>query len=184
MNDCYNALIEVISSSMESIEKKYIDFEVAKLNDPIKRERAYCYELYHQIRKRQEHILGGYTVNSEPNKMNHPIIEDLCGPVDPDFIVHNNGNMGSKDNLAIIEIKTSNGDLTKGINKDLDTINCMTTIKNGYYGGVIIVYGELTKLRKINLQKRIKENISEEAKRLILILQNSPAEKPEVINIK
>lgn len=184
MEEHYNSLIQVICDSMENIEPKYIKFEVANLEDPIQRERSYCYELYHQIRNRQGQITGGYTVNPEPNKRNHPIIEGHCGPVDPDFIVHNNGNMGPKDNLAVIEVKTSNGDLTGGINKDLETINCMASIDNGYFGGVIVVYGDLTKLRKKNLEKRIKDNVSENINKMTLILQNSPEEKAEAILIK
>jgi hypothetical protein len=31
--------------------------------------------------------------------------------------------MGPEDNLAVIEVKTSSGDLTRGIEKDLKTIN-------------------------------------------------------------
>ena len=184
MEKKFRSVIQVLSSSMEAIKAKYINFEVANLDDPIQREREYCYELYYHIRNRQGEIAGGYTVNGEPNKKNHPIIEKHCGPIDPDFIVHNNGSMGPEDNLAVIEVKTSNGDLTGGILKDLDTINCMTTIKNGYYGGVIIVFGELTHLRKTNLLKRIEENHSKDIKKLTVILQNSPADKPELFNIK
>jgi hypothetical protein len=184
MEEHYDSLLNVLCSSMESVEEKFIKFEVACIDDPIQRERAYCYELYHQIRNRHEQLTGGYTVNPEPNKKNHPIIEDHCGPVDPDFIVHNNGKMGAKDNLAVIEVKTSNGDLTTGINKDIDTINCMTSIENGYFGGIIIVYGELTELRKKNLEKRIKDTISENINKMTLVLQNAPNEEALRITIK
>lgn len=184
MEEHYESLLNVLCSSMESIEEKYIKFDVANVTDPIQRERAYCYELYHQIRIRDEQLTGGYTVNSEPNKKNHPIIETQCGPVDPDFIVHNNGNMGPEDNLAIIEVKTSNGDLTAGINKDIDTINCMASIDNGYFGAIIIVYGELSELRKRNLENRIKNNISESINKMTLVLQNAPNEDVKTIVIK
>jgi len=184
MKEHYDSLLNVLWISMEKVEKKYIKFEVANVEDPIQRERAYCYELYHQIRNRHDNLTGGYTVTPEPNKKNHPIIEDHCGPVDPDFIVHNNGNMGPKDNLAVIEVKTSNGDLTAGINKDVETINCMTSLENGYFGGVIIVFGEFTDLKRKNLEKRIKDKISKNINKMTLILQNAPNEKAARIVIK
>jgi len=98
-------------------------------------------------------------------------------------IVHRSGNMGREDNLAVIEVKTSDGNLTAGIVKDLKTINCMTSIPNGYYGGVIIVFGELTKIIKRNLIKRITEHKLKEMLRLTLFLQLHPETLPEKIEI-
>lgn len=181
MNDRYNTLLDVISASMEAVGTKYFNFAVAGNSDPIQRERAYCAELYHQVRNRHQEIDGNYEINNEPNKKNHPIIEDQCGPVDPDFIIHNGGHMGPEDNLAVIEVKTSNGDLTEGIKKDLETINCMTSIENGYFGGIIIVFGGLTDLKKNNLIKRIEGCKSPNMSRLSLFLQLLPETKPEII---
>ena len=183
MNGKYNTLLDVISASMEAVGTKYFNFEVAGNDAPIQRERAYCAELYHQVRNRHQEIGGNYDINSEPNKKNHPIIEDHCGPVDPDFIIHNGGKMGPEDNLAVIEVKTSNGDLTEGIKKDLETINCMTSIENGYFGGIIIVFGELTDLKRGNLITRIKGYKSATMPRLSLFLQLLPETKPEIIEI-
>jgi hypothetical protein len=181
MKNRYNTLLNVISTSMEAIEEKYFNFAIAGQNDPIQRERAYCAELYHQIRIRQQEIPGNYTINSEPDKKRHPIIEDKCGPVDPDLIIHHGGDMGPEDNLAVIEVKTSKGDLTDGIKKDLGTINCMTTIENGYYGGIIIVFGELTELRRKNLIQRIEKNKFPDVSRLTLCLQYVAGTQPELI---
>lgn len=168
---------------MEAVGTKYFNFKVAGSDEAIQRERAYCAELYHQVRSRHQNIGGNYEINSEPNKKNHPIIENQCGPVDPDFIIHNGGHMGPEDNLAVIEVKTSNGDLTEGIKKDLKTINCMTSIDNGYFGGLIIVFGELTELKKKNLIKRIEGFKSPNMFRLTLLLQLLPETKPEIIEI-
>ena len=183
MNDKYDTLLCVISASMEAVETKYFHFEVAGNDEPIQRERAYCAGLYHQIRSRYKGIDENYNIHNEPNKKNHPIIESQCGPIDPDFIIHKAGGMGPEDNLAVIEVKTSNGDLTEGIKKDMETINCMTSIENGYFGGIIIVFGELTELKRKNLIARIGNNKSQNIYRLSLFLQLLPETPPEIIEI-
>lgn len=154
MDKQFNQLISIISEWIVNIGEEYFNFPVAGMDYTIQRERVYCSELYYQIRSRIAKI--NYTVNSEPNKINHPYIEEYCGPIDPDLIIHRPGSMSSEDNLAVIEVKRSTGDLTGGIIKDIETINCMTTIPNGYFGGIIIIYGELTKLIRKNLINRIK----------------------------
>ena len=58
-----------------------------------------------------------YDLNIEPDKKKHPKIEKYCGPVDPDLVVHRAGLMGLEDNLAVVEVKSTAGDLTAGIEK-------------------------------------------------------------------
>ena len=183
MENLFNTLIDIISKSIEAIESTYFNFPVAGIDgsNEIARERVYCSELYHQIRIR----IGGfpYTVNTEPNKTGHKVIEKQCGAIDPDLIIHKPGFMEKDSNLAIIEVKRSCGDLTEGLIKDLKTIKCMTTISNGYFGGIIIVFGELTSQKRTNLINRIKEKKSEDTKKLVLILHSKINTKPEIIEI-
>ena len=182
MKTKYETLLKIIERSIEAIEKKFFNFQVAGGDDPIKREKVYYAELYHQMRMKWKDL--DYDLNIEPDKKKHPIIEKYCGPVNPDLVVHRGGDMGPEDNLAVIEVKTSSGDLTAGIEKDLNTINCMTSIPNGYFGGVVIVFGELTELRKKNLIERVKKYKSKEISRLTLFLQEQPETTPEVIEIE
>ncbi len=182
MNATYNRLLEVIASAMNAIEEQYYNFQVAGNDEPIERERVYCAELYHQMRMRFGPI--EYDLNTEPDKKNHPIIEQFCGAVDPDLVVHRGGDMGPEDNLAVIEVKASGGDLIAGIKKDLRTINCMASIQNGYYGGVIIVFGSLTARKRENLIKRITRHKSPDLARLTLVLQLEPETLPEMIEIQ
>ena len=126
MKTRYETLLKIIESSIEAVEEKYFNFQVAGGDEPVKRERVYCSELYHQMRMKWEHL--DYDLNIEPDKKNHPIIEKYCGPIDPDLVVHRGGDMGPEDNLAVIEVKTSSGDLTAGIKKDLKTIKGNTNI--------------------------------------------------------
>lgn len=182
MDDVFDRLVELISSSIVSIKDEYINFQVAGSEERIERERVYCYEFYHQIRHIVHEI--SYRVNSEPNKINHPYIEDHCGAIDPDFIFHRPGEMNPDSNLAVIEIKKTSGDLTNGILKDIGTINCMTTIPNGYHGGIIIVFGEISDVRQRNLLGRIRNSIDENTKRLTVLLHQQANTPPVRIDIK
>jgi hypothetical protein len=181
MDDTYNRLLTVVAVSMKAIEADYFNFRVADKENPIERERVYCAELYHQMRQRFDGI--GYYLNNEPNKKGHPIIEKLCGPVDPDFVVHRMGSMGPTDNLAVIEVKRSRGDLSGGVTKDMNTINCMGTIENGYYGGIIVVFGHLAERRRASLLRRIVELRSRDLRRLTVFLQLEAEANPEIIEI-
>ncbi len=177
LDEKFNQVIDIIVRSLGHIEDRYFDFKVAGKDEPIQREKQFYTELYHQLRL---HNFLSYDITTDPNKKNHPIIEEQCGPVDPDIVIHKIGGMGPEDNLAVIEVKASNGNLTVGIDKDLNTINCMTTIKNGYHGGIIIVFGPLSRLRKQNLIERIKTQKSEKMARFCLIHISKSKAIPEI----
>lgn len=181
MNEQFNKLLDIIATSMQQIEGKYFNFKVANNEEPISRERVFCAELYHQMRNMFDEL--NYDLNNEPNKKSHPIIEEECGAVDPDFIVHRIGSMGPDDNLAVIEVKTSRGNLTDGIEKDMQTINCMCSIDNGYYGGIVIIFGDLTDKKKENLIRRITQIKSKALNRFAIIFQSVPETEPEIIEL-
>lgn len=183
MEELFNQFLDILTESIEAVEDAYFNFKVAGNEESIaiKRERVYCGDLYVQMRNRSSE--SPYYINPEPNKIKHPHIEEPCGPVDPDFIVHKPGFMEADSNLVVIEVKHTAGDLTDGLIKDVKTINCMTTIPNGYYGGIIIIFGELTLLKQTNLINRIKENKSEKTKRLVLMLHKDVGSKPEMMEL-
>lgn len=177
----FNQLLQILGDSIVNIGNEFFNFQVAGNEDPIERERVYCGELYHQIRNRIEDF--PFSINIEPDKKRHPYIENSCGAIDPDLVIHRPGRMSRDDNLAVIEVKKSTGNLTDGIIKDIRTINCMTTLENGYYGGMIIIFGQLTNLRITNLIRRIAENKSEEIGKFNLILHNHVNVIPEIIEL-
>ena len=181
MDKFFNQLLQILKESITNIENEFFFFHVAGNENPIERERVYCGELYHQIRNRIKEF--PFSVNIEPDKKKHPSIEKICGPINPDMVIHNPGIMSTESNLAVIEIKRSSGNLTNGIMKDVKTINCMTTIENGYYGGILIIFGQLTNARKFNLISRILENKLEKTKRFIIILHNEVGVSPEIIEL-
>ncbi len=173
-------LLQLLDEAISAVDGPYFNLPVA-LADPIERERNYCAELFHQLRQR-EHILP-YSVTAEPNKKRHPVIEQHCGPIDPDLVIHHPGEFGAQDNLAVIEVKSSSGNLNAGIKKDISTINCMTNLENGYRFGVFIVFGEITERRKNNLIDRIQNTRSENGKEYFLFLQQTAGSPPDIFEI-
>ncbi|MFC2167775.1 hypothetical protein ACFLRW_02235 [Acidobacteriota bacterium] len=104
--------------------------------DKIYRERVYCYELYHQLRKQ----LGDdypYKLDGELDKVNHPEIHDKIGAKKPDFVVHVPGNMNN--NLLVIEVKQLAASMT-AIKIDLETLQLFLN-KAEYFRAIMMIYG-------------------------------------------
>jgi hypothetical protein len=145
-------------------------------------ERAYCYELYHQIRLLLPPEYP-YLLSGEVNKAGHPLIAPHCGQIIPDFLIHNPGHMGVDDNLAIIEVKTIQGaDVNRegeDLIKDMNTINCMTSIENGYYKGIILIFGSNENEKKTEIEKVFRERCNPE--NVLLIFHNNPLAKARII---
>ncbi len=164
--------------STEKINQKYFELPIASEQMIIFRERAYCYELYHQMRKLLSDDFP-YTLSGEVNKAGHPLIASLCGSIIPDFLIHNPGHMGEDDNLVIVEVKTIQG---AGYNregrdllKDMDSINCMTGLENGYYKGIILIFGADYNDRKEEIKKVYLERCN--PNNVALLFHNTAMEK-------
>jgi len=118
------------------ITEKYIQLPIAGLEDPIYRERVYCYELYHQLRSvwPQNSI---YELSGEVDKAGHPLIrENHLDGSKPDLLVHTPGNM--EGNYCVIEVKPIN--TRRGIIKDLQTLTAFRTYA-GYQKAIYLFYG-------------------------------------------
>lgn len=104
-------------------------------DEPIPRERVYCYEFYHQMRSRWPAHCP-YWLNGEVDKMGHKTMVPLVGGVKPDFLVHIPGYM--EGNHAVIEVKPHN---TKndGLAKDLATLS--NFVGAGYDRAIYLIYG-------------------------------------------
>jgi hypothetical protein len=139
---------EILKTAIASIEPEYFRLNIDGGNQ-IFRERVYCYELYHQLRKIWPSQCK-YFLNGEVDKSAHPILSELgINRVTPDLLVHKPGNMVW--NYAIIEVKHSMS--TNGICKDLKTLDCFVR-KASYQRAIYLVYGHEANNSGI---KRIKE---------------------------
>ena len=128
-------LTEILRVATAAVEAPYFHLNIDG-GDPVFRERVYCYELYHQMRKYwpdgSKHFLNG-----ELDKRAHPILREMgADHVKPDFLVHTPGSM--EGNYAIIEVKHSTA--TQGVQKDLETLDLFVR-KVGYQRAIYLIYG-------------------------------------------
>ncbi|HRP37767.1 MAG TPA: hypothetical protein PLS50_08235 [Candidatus Dojkabacteria bacterium] len=180
--EVFNQLLECILNSTSLIEAKYFALPVAYDVEDIGRERNYCYELYRHIRNTLPDL--GYTFSAEIDKAGHELITPFCGRVTPDFLFHRPGNMGADDNHTIIEVKTFVGASISNENigflKDIRTINCMLNIENGYYRGILLVFGQATQEKKDSLRNEYVDRCNQE--KIRLIFHDAPLTKAYMVS--
>lgn len=108
-------ILEALEQASRAIDSSYFLLPIVGWDRPIKRERVYCYELYHQLRLAlhgSQLILTG-----EPDKRGHPDFP----PINPDFIFHTPGT--HQDNSAVLEVECRLG--SKHLIKDLRNLKTM-----------------------------------------------------------
>ena len=125
---------EWLLDATEEIGPNYFQLPVAGQTDAIYRERVYCYELYHQWRRRW-HDGFAYTLGGEIDKSGHPVIR---GGNKPDFLVHVPGNMGG--NLLVVEVKPATSSREKMAN-DLIKLCRFRRTPIDYSHAYFLVYG-------------------------------------------
>jgi hypothetical protein len=100
---------------------------------PVYRERAYCYELYHQMRKIWPETTT-YWLNGEVSKNGHPDFGPN-GPM-PDFLVH---RPDSRDNYLVMEVKPA--ERLNADNVGIDFAKLRLFRDYGYTRAVHLVFG-------------------------------------------
>lgn len=130
-----NELSGILQTATASVEAMYFRVNIED-GYPVFRERVYCYELYHQMRKIWP-VGSEYVLDGELDKRAHPILRELgADHTKPDLLVHIPGSMAG--NYAIIEVKHSTA--SDGIRKDLRTLDLfLRTV--GYQRGIYLIYG-------------------------------------------
>jgi hypothetical protein len=99
------------------------------------RERVYCYELYHQMRRRWAPG-SPYFLNGEADKQAHPYFVGSSRAPKPDFIVH---IPGTGTNYAVVEVKSA-GASDVGIQADLGKLMTFR-VEIGYQRALYLFYG-------------------------------------------
>ncbi|PZM77482.1 MAG: methionyl-tRNA formyltransferase-like protein [Candidatus Melainabacteria bacterium] len=125
-----------------NIQSNYFYFPIIG-DDHQYRERVYCYELYHQLRRQWEDD-ESFTLHGEMDKAGHRYFKDTSAPK-PDFIIH---EPGFQNNHAVIEVKSTDS-LKKGIQKDFGTLQ--TFLQLGYQRAIYLVYGSSVLMEKDNI---------------------------------
>ena len=136
MSSDFEFFFGCLVESIKSIESRYFMIPRDR-NDPVPRERAYCYELYHQLRLR----LGDdfpYTLHGEIDKRGSTYFEQVFQghAPNPDFVVHHPGTM---ENLVAIEVKSSRCSRQQA-DKDLEKLWELIT-KVNYQFGIFLIFG-------------------------------------------
>jgi hypothetical protein len=168
--------LEQLKEAVTKVDAKYINISVIELPNNIYRERVFCYELYHQLRK----LLGDdykYMLDGELDKKSHPIIY----PKIPDFVIHYRGEMGY--NLAIIEVKPIKSIYTSITNLEDDLDKIIDFIEVGeYHYGIMLIYSNGVDLLNKNIIKVFKERTSSHPEKIFLLWYPRPNLKPEIIS--
>jgi len=122
------AILEALEQATQAIGESHFLLPIAGNDRPIKRERVYCYELFHQLRV----ALQGsqLTLTGEPDKRGHPDFP----PINPDFILHAPGN--HERNTAAVEVECRVG--LEHLIKDLRNLKTMKD--RGYSTLVLLLF--------------------------------------------
>jgi len=180
MENDFEYFMEQLKKAIYMIDEKYISISMYQLPDKRYRERVYCYELYHQLRK----LLGDnyeYMLDGELDKKTHPIIMKYIGAKIPDFVVHYRSYM--EHNLAIIEvkpIKSVNNSLSK-LKDDLDKIIDFIKIAEYRYGIMLIYSNGIDEING-KIVETFKEMTKEYSENVFLIWHSGPNKEPEIID--
>jgi hypothetical protein len=134
VNDRMEQFTEILRTATAAVPGQYFLLPLHGAG-PIYRERVYCYELYHQLRRLWPEDTH-YQLNGEVDKRNHPYFQNEEQPK-PDLLVH---RPGTGDNFAAVEVKPSgaaNGETIK------DLVTLMLLAQRAAYRRLIyLIYGE------------------------------------------
>lgn len=127
-------LSDILKVATQQIDAMYFQLGIDG-GDSVYRERVYCYELYHQMRKIWPNNCQ-YFLNGEVDKRAHPVLRNFGTEAIPDLLIHTPGAMAG--NHAIIEVKNST--VGRGVRKDLKTLDLFVR-GVGYKRAIYLIYG-------------------------------------------
>ena len=137
MNTDYKDFVCCLKTATSEIKEEYFLLPIDGSTVPMYRERVYCYELYHQLRK----VWGEnsrFTINGEVDKSGHPLMKGpYISRVKPDLLIHTPGSM--EGNFIVIEVKPINDNNTS-IKTDLRKLSAFVT-EGKYKHAIYLVYG-------------------------------------------
>lgn len=175
--------LNIIIEGLNRVEEPYYHIKTTYALSGIVRERAFCYELYYQIRciqtERNEMQLS---LNGEIDKRGH-LEFDKDDQKNPDFVFHIPGKMGG--NTFVVEVK-GRTDTTSYIDecvKDFDTLELFVS-KYGYKMGIFVLYNHTFKEFTSKLGEKLREEFSSvpetRAKDILIICKKDAYTKPEL----
>jgi|APMI01.1.fsa_nt_gi hypothetical protein len=140
MDEYWRILTGAISKATANVSVEYFRLAIAGSAAPVVRERAYCYELFHQLREAlPEASEFPFVLHGEVDKRGHPLIGAAVGGRNPDFIVHKPRSLSDDANLAVFEVKGC-GMLDHDPTKDAESLVAFIT-RAQYHRGVALIFG-------------------------------------------
>jgi hypothetical protein len=170
----WDQFIDSLLNIIKDIESRYFQIERYKENLTW-RERAYCYELYYQLRDHLKKFDFPYTLHGEIDKRGHGIIcKKFKNKPNPDFVVH---NPGTESNLVIMEVKPSDRIRKGNFENDMKKLKIFINDVS-YRNGIFLIYGSDDP--HLEKYKAIFKNISEllEDKKLLILWHNEVGKSP------
>lgn len=154
--DDFDRFLKVLLDATGRIDIDYFQVMVAERENPVYRERVYCYELYHQIRSLMNWD-AFYQLDGELDKAGYPLVYPQVGRVKPDFLVHQHGVMNN--NIVAMEVKPINA-TERNIVKDINTLGKFLRFAH-YYRSIYLVYGDGDNIEKfLHLtQEKVKKSL-------------------------
>lgn len=153
---------DIFKTATKALPCNYFDLPISSAPSSY-RERVYCYELYHQMRKLWPEECE-YTLNGEVDKAGHPDFRN--NRKIPDFLIH---RPGFPDNFLIIEVKSSS------VSESADLDKLRDFIEYGYRRAIWLLVGQnagstaaefISKIdNDENIEIWVHEHCSEPAKR-------------------
>ncbi len=152
---------QLLERATAFVPAEYFQLPIDGQEDPIYRERVYCYELYHQLRAIWPQD-SQFSLAGEVDKSGHPLIRgnglDNCKP---DFLVHVPGDMGG--NFAVIEVKPIRAQAA-AVQKDIETLSNFVAHAQ-YEKAIYLFYGRPADGNGIEVAQRAFQNHDKPANR-------------------
>lgn len=120
---------DIFKRATKAVPSDYFDLPISSAPSSY-RERVYCYELYHQMRKLWPEGCE-YALNGEVDKAGHPDFRN--NRKIPDFLIH---RPGFPDNFLVIEVKRSS------LSESYDLDKLRDFIRYGYRRAIWLIVGE------------------------------------------
>jgi hypothetical protein len=183
--EAFDIFYTALNDAIVRIEKTFYNVKLVYFNQTIYRENVYCFELYHQLRKllADEYI---YSLSGKVDKASHPDIVERCLEFECDFLIHQPGVVSSEASLAIMNVCSLDTAFRyhETLIEKFKQMNCATSVKDGYYRGIMLIYGN----DKADLDRGIydlyKNYCRDAYQRVLLLYHNKINEKPVKIIIE
>jgi hypothetical protein len=146
------AFKRMVRKACERIKLEYMVLPVYGQEAPGYRERVYCYELYHQLRRITSAVGFRYSLCGEIDKTGHPLIRgNYLDKAKPDLAVHIPGEM--RHNLCVLEVKRINANV-RSIAEDICKLSSFRRDAE-YHSACFLIFGSRDQDSLETLRRRL-----------------------------